>query len=66
LDIGAILSRTSGHDNLIDLDVIQEIVNIPIDESIENMDKFIKDLIDTFKVYKLKKKEKRYQEELKR
>lgn len=55
LDIEAILSRMSGHDNLIDLDVIQEIVNIPIDESIENMDKFIKDLIDTFKVYKLKR-----------
>lgn len=55
VDIWTILNRKSSHNNLIDIDVIQDIANIRIDESIENMDKFIKDLIDTVKISKLKK-----------
>jgi DNA primase len=55
VDIWTILNRKSSHNNLIDIDVIQDIANIRIDESIENMDKFIKDLIDTVKISKLKR-----------
>lgn len=55
VDIWTILNRKSSHNNLIDIDVIQDIDNIRIDESIENMDKFIKDLIDTVKISKLKR-----------
>jgi len=47
--------RTEVDIEAIEPNVFQEIASVRIDESIENMDKFIKDLIDTVKVYKLKK-----------
>src|SRR5690606_28901882 len=56
MSIDTILSRLSEYKtNEIDNNFIQEIASIPIDKAIENIDQFIKDLIDTVKFYNLKK-----------